>query len=287
MAGGMISYLIRHRFDHHMDANNYRKESLLSLEAKIHIAETVISDALNRFVRPLVIWSGGKDSGIVLHLTKEVAEGNKMKIPPTLFIDHGDHFPETIEFMDRVSKEWGVKIITCRNDDVLNHISNGKIFVKDLNDENRKEIENMGLKESSFDYSLDTVVGNHLLKTIPMRNCLANYRFDAVFTGVRWDENPARSSELFMSPRKNPEHIRVHPILPFTERDVWNYNFKFKLPVNPLYSRGYRSIDGKRDSVKSGDKPAWEQNLDDTSERAGRSQEKEKIMDRLRTMGYM
>ena len=63
--------------------------------------------------------------------------------------------------------------------------------------------------------------------------------------------------------------------------------FQNKLPIHPLYYQGYRSIDGKYDSKKIDDKPAWEQDLEKTEERAGRAQDKEQMMERLRKFGYM
>ena len=63
--------------------------------------------------------------------------------------------------------------------------------------------------------------------------------------------------------------------------------FDNELPIHPLYYKGYRSIDGKYDSTKTSDKPAWEQDLENTAERAGRAQDKENMMDELRKFGYM
>lgn len=59
------------------------------------------------------------------------------------------------------------------------------------------------------------------------------------------------------------------------------------IPLHPLYAKGWRSIDGKYDSKRVSDEPAWEQDLEGTEERAGRAQDKELIMDRLRKLGYM
>ena len=110
---------------------------------------------------------------------------------------------------------------------------------------------------------------------------------NAVLVGVRRDENKARSIESFVSRRENPEHYRIHPVLTFSEKDIWDYTFSNKVPYHPLYSNGYRSIDGKNDSKKTSDLPAWEQDLEKTAERAGRAQDKENMMERLRKLGYM
>jgi len=122
---------------------------------------------------------------------------------------------------------------------------------------------------------------------VPLLEFIGEGGYDGVFIGIRWDENPARAGEVFFSRREKPLHIRVHPILQFTERDVWDYTLGNKLPINPLYYRGYRSIDDKFETKPTGDKPAWEQDLENTPERVGRAQDKEGIMELLRRYGYM
>ncbi len=264
-----------------------RIEGGLSLNAKIAIAKIVVADALERFKRPFVVWSAGKDSTVVLHLVKVVVEEKGMEMPPALFIDHGQHFDETYKMLDEISKAWNFRVIYARNEDALSKVKDGKVYVKDLNEENQMEVKRVGFNGEWFEYSLETDVGNHIFKTVAMNMAIRRYRIDALFTGIRWDENPARSREVFISPREDPPHVRVHPILPFTERNVWEYTFKYNLPIHPLYRQGYRSIDGKYDTKKTDDRPAWEQDLEHTRERAGRSQDKEGMMERLRELGYM
>ena len=264
-----------------------RKETALSIKAKTAIAKIVIGDALKSFSRPAIVWSAGKDSTVVLHLVKQVVESLNIKIPPALFIDHGDHFPETMQMLKDVSQRWNLNLIIAKNDDVLKNIKNGVVDVSDLSSENQKEVKRIGFTDSSFEYSLENEVGNHLLKTVALNSAILEYRFDALFTGVRWDENPARSTEVFISKREVPLHFRVQPILPFLEKDVWQYMLENNLPIHPKYREGYRSIDGIKDSKKISDKPAWEQDMENTSERQGRSQDKEGMMERLRQLGYM
>lgn len=264
-----------------------RKESIMGIESKVEIAKIVIKEAFNSFNRPTVVWSGGKDSTVALSVVKDVVEDLGIKLPPALFIDHGDHFPETLEILKKVSDEWGFKLINARNDDVINNVKNGIVKIADLSDENQNEAKRIGFTDEIFEYSLDSQIGNHLLKTVAMNNTIQRYRFNALVTGVRWDENAARSTEVFISPRENPDHVRVQPILTFLEKDVWNYIFNRKLPIHPKYKEGYRSIDGIHDSKKQSDIPAWEQDLENTGERAGRSQDKEGMMEKLRSMGYM
>lgn len=264
-----------------------RAETILSLDSKISIAKTIIADAFNNFQRPAVVWSAGKDSTVMLHLVKEYLNNDKDPLF-AIFIDHGMHYPETIKMLNEVSEKWNIRVIYAKNTDVLNNIDKeGYVNVEDLNQDNQSEIKKLGFKGSKFHYDLDSEVANHVLKTVPMKEIITKNRFDCAFVGVRWDENAARSSELFMRKRENADHVRVHPILTFTESDIWKYIFKFKLPIHPLYYKGYRSIDGINDSSPTDKRPAWEQNMETTEERAGRSQDKEGIMEKLRELGYM
>ena len=265
-----------------------RVEGGLSLEAKEEIALIVIKDALKRYNRPTVVWSAGKDSTVVLDLVRRACKDLGMQLPPALFIDHGQHYDETMKMLEDISKEWGFKMVYAKNEDVIKNVGkDNKIKVSSLNKINQEEAKRIGFNGEEFEYSLETEVGNHLLKTVAMNMAIEKYRFDALFTGVRWDENEARSMEVFISPRTHPDHVRVQPIITFTERNVWGYVFKYNLPMHPLYKLGYRSIDGKLDSKNTSDLPAWEQDLEHTKERAGRSQDKEGVMEKLRLFGYM
>lgn len=265
-----------------------RIEGGLSLDAKENIAKIVIEDALKRFKRPTVVWSAGKDSTVVLDLVLKVCKRIGMSNPPALFIDHGQHYDETMKMLADISSRWKFKLLYARNEDVLKNAGkNNRIRISSLSKKNQEEARRIGFTGAEFEYGLETEIGNHLLKTVAMNDAIERYRFDALFTGVRWDENEARSIEVFISPRVNPGHVRVQPILTFTERNIWEYIFKYKLPIHPLYRQGYRSIDGKFDSKKTSDMPAWEQDLENTKERAGRSQDKEGVMEKLRLFGYM
>jgi phosphoadenosine phosphosulfate reductase len=265
-----------------------RIEGGLSLEAKEEIALIVIKDALKRYNRPTVVWSAGKDSTVVLDLVRRACKDLGMQLPPALFIDHGQHYDETMKMLEDISKEWGFKMVYAKNEDVIKNVGkDNKIKLSSLSKINQDEAKRIGFNGEEFDYSLETEVGNHLLKTVAMNMAIEKYRFDALFTGVRWDENDARSMEVFISPRVHPDHVRVQPIITFTERNVWGYVFKYNLPMHPLYKLGYRSIDGKLDSKNTSDLPAWEQDLEHTKERAGRSQDKEGVMEKLRLFGYM
>jgi len=191
--------------------------------------------------------------------------------------------------MNEVVASWGLDSLIVRNEDILaKSPAPGEIMrVKDLSFENQREVERTGRKDKTFPYALGNLIANHLLKTVPMNDAIVREGYDCVLTGIRWDEDEARSHERFVSPRADPPHVRVHPILHFSEREVWAETLAHGLPRHPLYEQGYRSFDGKYDSRRVGDLPAWEQDLERSPERLGRAQDKEQIMDRLRELGYM
>ncbi len=259
----------------------------LSLKSKESIADIVVAEALEKFHRPTVVWSGGKDSTVVLSIVRDYVKKNDLEMPPALFIDHGQHFQETFNFLEKVSNEWEFRLISAKNDNFINNVVDNTVHLSELDSENQREAKKIGFEGNEIKYTLETDIGNHLLKTVPMKNAITKFRFDALLVGVRWDENPARSTEVFVSRRSEPLHSRIHPILTFTERNVWDYTFNHKIPIHPLYYKGYRSIDGKEDTHKLTDVPAWEQDLEGTTERAGRAQDKEGMMEKLRSLGYM
>ena len=224
---------------------------------------------------------------MVLHFVKLAAEDLGVDLPEAILIDHFMHFDETFEFLDKVSKEWGVKWRAARTEELSGYKYGDEVKVSELPENLRKELERIGYNKPTFKFALNNIAANHLLKTVALKRAIEDLDLDAVFIGIRWDENPARADETFFSPRNEPEHFRIHPILLFTERDVWDYTLRHKLPIHPLYEKGYRSLDDKYETKKVSDKPAWEQDLEETPERFGRAQDKENIMELLRKFGYM
>lgn len=257
-----------------------------SLESKIEHGKQVVREALERARKPVLLYTGGKDSTVLLWLIQETT-GSANPIPG-LILDHGLHFPETWEFVEEVTKKYGLEMGIAKNEDVISNAReiNSPIVVEELDEENQREIrEKLGYMEPIFPYSLDSDVGNHLLKTVAMNQALVEHGFDYAFVGIRWDEHPARANEDFFSERQSPDHIRVHPILPFAERDIWDVMLSKNLPIHPLYQQGYRSLDSIG-AEPMDSRPAWEQDLG-VDERAGREQDKEELMERLRALGYM
>lgn len=260
----------------------------LPLVAKREISTIVLRNALTLGRRPVLVWTGGKDSTIALHLAQGLVRREGMEMPPLLFINHGQHFDETHSFVGEIVEKEGLTLVVAENERLLRAMHGGAatISIDQLDSENQEEVLRAGFTGSEIPLNLKTAVGNHLLKTVPLSRSILEHGFDMVITGIRWDENPARAVEVFFSHRENPEHTRVHPILHWTEREVWRYTLDNDLPVHPLYKRGFRSFDGVRDSLPTDAKPAWEQDLSGSPERAGRAQDKEHIMQRLRELGY-
>jgi phosphoadenosine phosphosulfate reductase len=266
------------------------------LQKKVDDGKQIVREAFERFGREnlRVAWTGGKDSTVVLWLIKQVCDETKVPLPKCFNIDEGDMFDEIHVFIDKLTKLWKVDVVHIHNDDV-SRAAGGKlgalVKVSALNDRNRREIARLGYEEEEFNYEPESYVGNHLMKTVTMNEYLEREKAAGFFVGVRWDEQEARANEQHFSIRKateySPEHWRIHPILHFLERDVWNTMFQYGIPICELYSKGYRSLGARVTTTKIGDKPAWEQDLETTNERGGRRQDKEDLMAKLRQLGYM
>ncbi len=86
----------------------------LELDSKESIGKIIIMDALKRFKSPVVVWSAGKDSTVVLDLVRKISGEINRKVPPVLFIDHGDHFQETWDLLNKYTKEWNLKLVIAK-----------------------------------------------------------------------------------------------------------------------------------------------------------------------------
>jgi phosphoadenosine phosphosulfate reductase len=261
----------------------------LSIDEKIAKSKEVIAEGLDRFDRLVIAFTGGKDSTLLLWLFKHVCDENSLKLPECMFIDEGYVFEEILEFVAELEELWGLTVHRVQNTDVIKNVNGvGDIVrVRDLNPRNRAELLKLDFDGEEFPFEPESYIGNHLMKTVAMNMFIEENHVEALATGIRWDEQDARKDEVFFSPRYDPDHVRVHPILHFTERDVWEVTRKYGIPTNKLYAQGYRSLGAKGSTSKKSDVPAWEQNLEETVERAGRRQDKEGIMKRLRDLGYM
>ena len=221
------------------------------LKQKVSLSIEIIKEAYDRFGDKIgVAFTGGKDSSVLLDLTRRAFLG---KIPfKVITIDTSAEFPEIKEFINKLKESWGFELLAYSNAEAL---------------------------KQKYPIAEDKADCCNTLKTIPLKQSIKDLHLKAVFTGIRKDENEARSNEVYFSKRKDPYHFRVHPILHFTEADIWRYIKLNNLPYCKLYEQGYRSIDCAVCTQKTAiDKSA--------AERSGRSQDKEAAMDKLRQLGY-
>lgn len=266
----------------------------ISLENKISLSKWIIKQAYSSFPSEKIClaWTGGKDSTLILWLTLQVIKKEKFATPHIMFINEGSVFSEIKNFVNNLSKKWKLKVTEVKNRDVLKQVKKvgDPVIVSRLDKRNQQEVRRLGYKKSSFPFEPESYVGNHLMKTVAMNRYLETAGYTAVITGIRWDEQIARSRETFFSKRGDkftPAHTRIHPILHFSEKEVWQATLKYKIPFCQLYKEGYRSLGAKGTTHKADNKPAWEQDFERIPERAGRRQDKEGIMENLRKLGYM
>lgn len=243
-------------------------------------------------LRPLVmLWSLGKDSNAMIWLARKAFLG---EVPfPVAHLDTGLEFPETYAFRERYAKEWGLKLI----DDACPPIE-------------------------EVDPNLPPNSRLAARKSLGLRQALTRHGFKGVIAGIRRDEQATRAKERVFSPRgadgawdfrdQPPEfwdsyhpappqdgHVRVHPLLRWTELDVWRYIQRENIPVVPLYfaknGKRYRSLGeiGITYPIDSdaADIPSILAELAATRapERAGRAMDhdSEDAFERLRATGYM
>ena len=309
------------------DGEGENPEDYPSIEDKIEKALDVVETGLREYENPAIMWTGGKDSTLTLYFVKEVVDQFDLEMPPTVFIDHYQHFDELMEFVERWAEEWDLEVVYARNTDVGEYVEANDLEPGDdipidaLSEHNQHHVRNiLEYEEESFPFLLDTYVGNHLLKTVALNDALEAHEIDGIISGIRWDEQEARADETFFSPRHDPDiyppHDRIQPILQFMESDVWDAFWYFvvpetvaeypddghvpqdyddlpnglthkDIPVSPKYFEGFRSLGSEVSTGKSSEDPAWLQDMANTSEHGERAQDKEDLMERLRDLGYM
>jgi len=252
----------------------------------------IIREAFYHYKKLAVLWSIGKDSTTLVWLVRKAFFG---KVPfPALHIDTSYKFPEMYKFRDEYSKKWGLDLVIAQNKKALDE---GMNCVK----------------------KLECCTA---LKTEALKLAIAEHEFEALLLGIRRDEHGIRAKERYFSPRDEefkwnyqdqpPElwdqyksqaeertHIRVHPLLGWTEVDIWKYLKREQVPITDLYfaknGKRYRSIGcvpccSPIDSdAATMDDMIHELETTTTSERAGRAQDKEDTytMQKLRALGYM
>jgi len=273
------------------------KERKKELEEKIAKSKEIAREAFSKFNHDelAITWTGGKDSTLTLWIIKNVCEEDIIKIPKVMTIDEGDAFSEIHQILKEYEKKWNLDLEWCSNKDVIDAaggVLGADVTVADLTEANQKEIgERLGYPGDKFPFEAESWIGNHLMKTVVFNDFVKRNNIKGMFMGIRWDEQPARKKDDYFMLREGdgytPEHTRIQPILHFTERDIWDTTHIFGIPYCSLYKNGYRSLGAATTSFKMSDIPAWEQDFDSTAERAGRRQDKEEAMERLRKLGYM
>ena len=220
---------------------SYNLTHLEQLEAE---AIFIMREVASQFEKPVLLFSGGKDSIVMVRLAQKAFWPAKLPFP-LMHIDTGHNFPETIEFRDQLVKSLGAKLIVR--------------YVQDSIDQG-KAVEEKGLNPS-----------RNGLQTITLLDSIEELKFDAAFGGARRDEEKARAKERFFSHRdefgqwdprnQRPElwnlfngkktmgeHFRVFPLSNWTEMDVWQYIAAENLEIPKIYFSHQRDV-VKRDGV--------------------------------------
>ncbi|MEE9502297.1 MAG: phosphoadenosine phosphosulfate reductase family protein [Candidatus Aminicenantaceae bacterium] len=272
-------------------------EKIKRCQELVEKSKEIVRESFKKFTPDelAITWTGGKDSTTTLWIIRQVCQEDNMQVPKVMTIDEGDPFPEIHDFLNHWTKEWKLDLEWYINQDVIDAAKRNPdsvVKVKDLNERNQAEIKRIGYDQEIFPFEAESYVGNHLMKTVVFNEYIERHAVKGIFQGLRRDEMPARKQDEYFEYREGsyliPAHTRIKPILHFTERDIWNNIFINKIPYCILYEKGYRSLGAASTSQISVEGvPAWEQDLEHTKERAGRRQDKEKMMKRMRKLGYM
>ncbi|MBS0274841.1 MAG: sulfate adenylyltransferase subunit CysD [Proteobacteria bacterium] len=231
---------------------------LRRLEAEsIHIIREVAAE----FRNPVMLYSIGKDSGVMLHLAMKAFYPSKPPFP-LLHVDTTWKFREMIKFRDETAKRLGLELIVHINED--------------------------GVKRGINPFDSGSSLHTQVMKTEGLKQALDKYGFDAAFGGARRDEEKSRAKERIFSFRNanhawdpksqrpelwrdyntrinKGESIRVFPLSNWTELDIWQYTMMENLPIVPLYFAAKRPVvkrdgtlimvDDDRMRLKPGEKP--------------------------------
>jgi len=196
----------------------------------------IIREVLGQFERPVLLFSGGKDSIVMLHLAQKAFWPSRLPFP-IMHIDTGHNFAEVIDYRDRKVAESGVRLIVAS--------------VQDAIDSGRVTETPGGIRNP--------------LQTIPLLDAITSNRFDAVLGGARRDEEKARAKERVFSVRddfgqwdprnqrpelwdlyngrhRTGEHVRVFPLSNWTELDIWAYIEREDIEVPGIYYAHEREV---------------------------------------------
>ena len=213
----------------------YELSHLRALEAEaVHVFREVAAT----FERPVLLFSGGKDSVVMLHVATKAFWPAPLPFP-VMHVDTGHNLDEVIEFRDRTVERLGVRLIVAS---VQDDIDAGRI------------VEDVGPRAS-----------RNRLQTVTLLRAITQGRFDAVFGGARRDEEKARAKErvfsfrdefgqwdprrqrpelwnLYNGAHRKGEHIRVFPLSNWTELDVWQYILEEQVDLPSLYFAHRREV---------------------------------------------
>jgi sulfate adenylyltransferase subunit 2 len=213
----------------------YHLSHLRTLEAE---AIQVMREAVAEFERPVLLFSGGKDSIVLLRLAEKAFRPAPFPFP-LMHVDTGHNFPEAIEYRDRRVRELDERLVIAS---VQDSIDSGRV------------VEESGPRAS-----------RNALQTVTLLDAITEHKFDAAFGGARRDEERARAKERIFSfrdeygqwepQRQRPElwslyngrirkgeHARVFPISNWTELDVWQYIAEEDLEVPSIYFAHDREV---------------------------------------------
>ena len=232
---------------------------LQQLEAEsIHIIREVTAE----FSNPVMLYSIGKDSAVMLHLARKAFYPAKPPFP-LLHVDTTWKFREMIEFRNRMVKECGFDLLVHTNED--------------------------GVRQGIGPFSHGSALHTDVMKTEALKQALDKYKFDAAFGGARRDEEKSRAKERIFSfrsenhrwdPKKQRpelwdiyntrvrpgESIRVFPLSNWTELDIWQYITLEQIPIVPLYYAKMRPVVNRDDMLIMVDDERMEIRPDETVE---------------------
>jgi len=214
------------------------REHLDDLESE---AIFILREVAGECERPVLLFSGGKDSAVLLRLAEKAFRPSRFPFP-LLHIDTGHNFPEVIAFRDARAAELGEELIVRSVED---SIARGSIQVRDAN------------------------AGRNAVQSVTLLEALAEFGFDAAIGGARRDEEKARAKERIFSfrdafgqwdPRNqrpelwdlynarvnSGEHVRVFPISNWTELDVWQYIARERIALPSIYYAHTRQVVRRR-----------------------------------------
>lgn len=242
-----------------MPAQQRLTAHLARLEAE---AIGILREGLCAFRRPVLLYSIGKDSSVLLHLALKAFYPGKLPFP-LLHIDTGWKFKEMIRFRGKTAEQFGLELLVHTNAE--------------------------GLARGINPITSGSALHTQVMKTEALRQALDEYRFDAAFGGARRDEEKSRAKErifsfrgpghvwdprmqrpelwsLFNTRIHDGESMRIFPLSNWTEYDVWDYIAAEDIPVVPLYlaaprpvvqrSGGWIMVDDERLPLEDGEVPA-------------------------------